>query len=181
MRKLLIIPFVFLFGISLNGQDMTLDFVDCKFSAESIQDVNNRTAEEIYKLTIEWASYTFMNFDAISQSNVENKMFRFRGESAGVIDGPLGFRYGLGYYIQIDIKDSKIRMKVFNIYSIGTDSPPTKASLEVGFTKMFSPCKLNESKLFNRMYLSCENHLNDILKDYIEYLNNGKSKASDEW
>ena len=39
-------------------------------------------------------------------SKIENKMVRMQGISDGVVNGPMGFKYGIEYVIQIDIKET---------------------------------------------------------------------------
>jgi hypothetical protein len=107
MRNLFII-FLFIELLSLNrinSQELKSELTDNKsLEVEKITELKDKTVKEIYKAVLNWTSYKFRNTESVIQSKVENEMIRISGVSSGVLDGPMGYRYGLSYIIQIEIK-----------------------------------------------------------------------------
>ena len=117
--KSIILLFALCFTLPLLSQEVVLDYdiATGRMSYTKVMEVEGKTAMELYEMCEKWVAYTFKNEDAVTQSNVEGEMIRGQGMDVKrlVID-KFTQKYGdLIFQFQIDIKDGKIRFKIYDI------------------------------------------------------------------
>ncbi|PKP13231.1 MAG: hypothetical protein CVU08_06495 [Bacteroidetes bacterium HGW-Bacteroidetes-3] len=176
IRLILIIEFLSL--NNLNSQEIISELNESnKLEAVKITEIQDKTEQEIYKAVLDWTSYTFRNTESVIQAQVENEMIRLNGISSGVLDGPMGFNYGLGYTIQIEIKPNKLRFRVYDLNMIGVDAARTKTPMELTLLKRNG--KKRSSTNFEKYKIDSDNEINRIYKSLYESITNDKKEKSD--
>ena len=167
MKSLIINLSLVILPVIIFGQDhkTTLNN-DGSFEMLIISDLPDKTAKQLYQGTIDWIAYTFRNSESVTQSQVENKMVRINGVSSGVINGSLGYKYGLGYSIQIDIKDNKIRFRGYDLQIIGVDAARTRSNIEPSLLK--SNGDLRTGKASKKIKSDTDMELSRIYKSLID-------------
>lgn len=177
MKQILILFSLLSFQF-LNGQEIIIVLNDSyKFEAEQIAEIQDKTSSEIYSSILEWISYNFQNTQAVIQSQIENKMVRISGHSNGVIEGAMNFRYGLGYTIQVDIKDNKIRIRATNLQTIGADELQTRHNIEESLLKKG---KIREGKYSDFVIVGTNTELTRIFESLISAIENQQS-GNENW
>lgn len=176
MKRLIIKILLFVLPILVYGQQYETRLNDTgKLEMIIVSDKIDKTAEELYQNTIEWVAYTFVNTESVTQSQIENKMIRFSGISQHVINR-LGFTFDLGYLIQIDIKDNKIRFQANNIDIIGT--PYQRNSIEGIILKKNG--ELKNTKIASETNNETNDELVRIYKSLFSFCNEGH-KVNNDW
>jgi hypothetical protein len=180
MRNLFII-FLFIELLSLNrinSQELKSELTDNKsLEVEKITELKDKTVKEIYKAVLNWTSYKFRNTESVIQSKVENEMIRISGVSSGVLDGPMGYRYGLSYIIQIEIKPNKFRFRVYDLNMIGADASRTRTPMELTILKRNG--KKRKSSRYTKYKIDADNEISSIYQSLYESITSGKKEKSD--
>jgi hypothetical protein len=151
------------------GQEVKVELKNGRFEAEKIYEASSNSSADIYKGVLNWIAYTFRNTESVTQSKIENEMVLLQGISSSVVDGPMFYKYGLEYVIQIDIKEGKLRFRAYDIKLIGADAARTRASLEstllknngeIRSGKQYISYKNDTDTEINKIYLSLTSSLN---------------------
>lgn len=141
--------------------------------AEQIIEIDSLSKEKIYNSTLNWVASTFANTESVMQSKIENKMVRINGISKGALGPYYGFYYGLGYTIQIDIKDNKIRFNAYNLTQVASSSPFTKTGVEAFYKKG----KLRKSKTVKNFNQQMNEEITIIALSLKTYIVNGETNV----
>ena len=169
---------IFIISNNVTGQDLvTVLNENGTFEIEVISEIPNKTNSEIYEITLEWIAYNFQNTESVIQSQIDNKMIRLQGISNNVIDGPMNFIYGLGYVIQIDVKEGKIKFRVYDIDFIGADATRTRSSMEESILKNG---EIRKGKMYIGFKNDTDKELNRIFINFIESLTK-ENDTNDDW
>ncbi|AQX08033.1 DUF4468 domain-containing protein [Elizabethkingia ursingii] len=118
MNKLLLFG-AFIFGIYSSAQMFTA--MPSRLMPEdkiiSLEGISNK---DIYQRVIKWVNITFKNPDKVLKSNIENDLVKVNG--IWNIDSRDYFgrtQLDLEYTMQIDIKDQKIRVNIYDLKGLG--------------------------------------------------------------
>jgi len=175
--KSILVGFILISTNSI-GQDIVTKLNENgMYESELVTEIKGKTSNEIYESALEWIAYTFRNTESVIQSKIENKMVRLTGISNSVIDGPMNYKYGLGYVMQIDIKEGKIKFHIYDIDFIGADAAKTRSSMEESILKNG---ELRKGKMYIGFKTDTDKELNRIYMDFINFLNKEKEKE-DDW
>lgn len=170
MKHLIII---LLFTISMVGQDLPME-LNSKGELECLRitDSLGLSSDDIYDKTLEWVAITYQNSKGIVLSEIEGKMIRIKGVSSEPIE--YIFNWRIGYTVQIDIKDNKTRMRIYDIVLLNLNNYSYPIEMIVKNGKFKSSIEsVNYRKGANEEFCG-------IYKSYIEGLSNGV-EPNDVW
>lgn len=177
MKKITLL-LIFLSVLTIQSQELISELNENnKLEAIIITDIENKTESDIYNSIINWTSYSFRNTESVLQAQIKNEMVRLSGVSNGVLDGPMGIMYGLGYTIQIEIKPNKFRFKIYDLSMIGVDAARTKTPMEYVLLKRSG--KKRKSSKYLKYKIDADKEINRIYKSLLDQLNNKTNKKSD--
>ena len=127
---------------------------------------------------MDWIAYTFRNTESVAQAQIENEMVRINGISSRIIDGPLGYKYGLRYSIGIDVKDDKTRFSAYDLILFGADAAQTESNLETTIIK--KNVNFREGMMYVKIKDGANIELNKIYLSFITSLTQSE-EISDDW
>lgn len=165
---------IFLFTISVVGQDLQLELnTEGRVECLRVTDSLDLTGHELYEKTLEWVATTYQNTEGVIQSEKEGQMIRIQGVSSQPIE--YIFNWRIGYNVQIDIKDNKTRMKLYDIVLLNLNNYSYPIEMIVKNGKFKSSIEsVNYRKgacqEFNRIYTS-----------YIDSFSDGIKSDDDVW
>ncbi len=157
------ISILLLFGIyNLQGQPKKVAIRNGSIEP-LIQEVDGKSAVELYRLTDEWINYNFYKATEVLSGSIENKMIRITGVTSS-FSAFLWNKYDLEYSIRIDFKEHKYRVVVEHL-STNTKGRYSKINFKEYLTKEGEVKESNE-KFVNKITNSL-NVLNESLFQYI--------------
>jgi hypothetical protein len=177
MKKVILILALIIVSKSQSQELVSELNKDNKLEAIKVTVIKNKNKSEIYNSTLNWASYTFTKTESVLQAQVKDEMIRLSGVSNGVLDGPMGFMYGLGYTIQIEIKPNKLRFKIYDMSMIGVNAARTKTPMENVLLKRSG--KKRKSSRYLHYKIEADKEINSIYISLLEHINNEQKKKSD--
>jgi hypothetical protein len=125
MKRLIIV--IFIIANTLNAQETKFVF-DYKTGLTDlvIIPVEGKTAQEIYKKTLDWIKVTYKDPSKAILSNIENEYIRFNGLGEYICYDSLKPKnisldcYNVKYEIEISIKDGKYKFEIISIQQYQT-------------------------------------------------------------
>lgn len=163
----------FLFSLSAIGQDLPMELnAKGKLECLRIIDSLDLSSAEIYAKTVEWATLTYQNTKGVLPYERKDQMIRIRG----VFSEPMEiiFNRRIGYSIQIDIKDNKTRMRIYDIVLVNLNNYSYDIEMIVKNGKFRSGVEsVNYRKGANAEF-------SRIYQSYLAALSNG-AKSNDVW
>ncbi len=153
-----------------------IGMTDNNLNATAIVDIPNKNSSEIYNSLLEWIAYNYTNTDEVIQAKVEDKMIRMNGISTSTIGPVMGFYFDLGYTLEFNIKDEKLRFIANNLEQISQQSPYTRVSLSNLYNRKG---ELRKAKRYSEVKQKVDSKLTEILGAAIKYINGEKSSDSD--
>jgi hypothetical protein len=164
---------IFLFTVSAIGQDLTMELnTKDKLECVRVIDSLDLSRSEIYEKTLEWVTITYQNSESVNLSDVKDQMIRIKKASSEPMD--IIFNWRIGYTIQIDIKDNKLRLKISDIELINLKNYSYPMEIIVKNGKFRSGVEsVNYRKGANEEFSS-------IYRSYLEALS-GEVKLNDVW
>ena len=163
----------FLFSLSAIGQDLPMELnAKGKLECLRIIDSLDLSSAEIYAKTLEWATMTFENTEGVLPYEGNDQRIRIHG----VFSEPMEiiFNRRIGYSIQIDIKDNKTRMRIYDIVLVNLNNYSYDIEMIVKNGKFRSGVEsVNYRKEANKEF-------SRIYKSYLEALSN-EAKPNDVW
>ncbi|UQD54998.1 DUF4468 domain-containing protein [Flavobacterium sp. K5-23] len=176
MKKILLLLF-FASGI-MNAQETEFKFAKEGFTDYVVGIVEGKTAQELYKKTLDWVSITYKNPKEVIKAQIENDYIRIEGSKSNMICmKALGMLTcnDVRYQIEISLKEGKYK---FDLTKLEQYTPPSKYTVisgwsEVGLANTSVYYKENGDlrSLFKLYPTSIEtefNSLNTSLKDFLK-------------
>ena len=145
---------------------------------EFIVSFTDKSSVDLYKLSMEWISYTFKNSESVIQSEVEGKMIRISGISTSIIGPLMSFYFDLGYDMQLDFRDNKLRFRAYNLKQIAQSFPYTKTSLEIMFKKSG---ELKSARRYSKVKTQIDNEVTGLLGSLKDKIEGKAEKETDDW
>lgn len=154
-----------------------------KFTKEGLTDyvvgiVEGKTAQELYKKTIDWINVTYKNPKEVIKAQIENDYIRLEGAKSNMLCiKTLGLLncYNVRYQIEISLKDGKYK---FDIIKLEQYIPPSQYSVTSGWseigiinTSVYYKENGDLKSLFKLYPAAIEtefNSLNTSLKDFLK-------------
>lgn len=89
---------------------------------QKVIEVPGKSANELYNLALRWVTKTFKNPESVLQAKLENEMLRGEGQQkdAVTISKTPSVLAILKYEFKIEVKDSKVRILIYNMKSISS-------------------------------------------------------------
>jgi hypothetical protein len=114
MKKLLL---ALLISGSCFAQETKFSFTKDGFTDYVVNDVENKTAAELYKKTLDWVSVTFKNPKEVIKAQIENEYIRIEGSKMGLISvvSLIKMSYQSSYQIEISFKEGKYKFDVIEV------------------------------------------------------------------
>ena len=187
MRKIVL---VLTMAVSLysNAQETEFKFTKDGFTDYVVGTVEGKTAQELYKKTLDWVSITYKNPKEVIKAQIENDYIRIEGfKSNMLIVKSLGFTHyrDARYQIEISLKDGKYKFDLTKLEEYIAPSQYSSISgwYEVAITNTSGYYKENgDLRSVFRLYPSAIetefNSLNTSLKEFLKS-ENIPSKKSD--
>ena len=164
-----------LLTLAVNSQEIKIELKGGNLIVLKIIDFPNHSKEILYNKTIEWLAYSFRDQDVAELAKIENQMIRTQGYTTGVFKGQMGYRLGLKYDIQFDIKDDKVRFSIYNLRSVSANGA-NNFSLEA---ELLKNGKLKKGKKFSNFKNEGDFAVNKIYFDFVNFINN--SEKVNDW
>lgn len=179
MKKLTLLFYLITINSIVLGQESIITGLDenNNLVGEKITDLENKSEVEIYKKTKEWIAFTFTNTESVMQSDIENKMLRLNGISKSVIGPYYGFYFDLSYQIQVEIKNEKIRFRIYNLKQVSQSSPYTSSNLELIYKKG----ELRKGKRYGKLKNQVDEKISSIYENLIDFIKKNKTTSKDDW
>ena len=171
MKQLIIIYF---FTISIVGQDLHMELNNNgKLECLKITDSLNLSSNDIYEKTLKWITSAYSNDEqSIIESQIKGEMIKIQGVYSEPIE--LIFNWRIGYTIQIDIKENKTRMRIYDIILLNFKNYTYPMEIIVQNGKFRSG---NEAVNYRA---GADKEFNRVYKYYLKSLSN-TNKPSDIW
>lgn len=167
-----------LVGFYSNAQETEFKFTKEGFTDYVVGNVEGKTAQELYKKTLDWVSYTYKNPKEVIKAQIENDYIRIEGAKSNMLCiKTLGLLNcsNIRYLIEISFKDGKYK---FDLTKLEQYTPPSQYTVtsgwsEVGLAQTSVYYKdSGELKSFFKLYptaIETEfNSLNISLKDFLK-------------
>lgn len=161
-----------------NAQETEFKFTKEGFTDYVVGNVEGKTAQELYKKTIDWINVTYKNPKEVIKAQIENDYIRIEGAKSNMLCfKTLGLVNcsDVRYQIEISLKDGKYK---FDLIKLEQYTPPSKYTFtsgwsEVGLASTSVYYKENGDlkSLFKLYPISIEtefNSLNTGLKDFLK-------------
>jgi hypothetical protein len=179
MKTLILAAFFLIIFCTAESQSKVgLNYENGKYKYVEIKALPDLTSDVIYSRVVDWVAFTFTNTESVIQAQVENKMIRLKGVSRSGINGLMGNKFDVGYTIQVDVKDNKLKITASKIQAIAQVAPYTRTSLEIQLRKLNG--KERTSKIAKSTYTDVSQLFTDIADDLAYYIINPKNE-SDNW
>lgn len=161
-----------------NAQETEFKFTKEGFTDYVVGNVEGKTAQELYKKTIDWINVTYKNPKEVIKAQIENDYLRIEGSKSNMLCiKTLGLLncYNVRYQIEISLKDGKYK---FDLIKLEQYTPPSQYTVtsgwsEVGLTNTSYCYKDNGDlkslfKLYPTAIETEFNSLNTSLKDFLK-------------
>jgi hypothetical protein len=111
-----------------NAQETEFKFTKEGFTDYVVIPIEGKTAQELYKKTLDWVSLTYKNPKEVIKAQIENDYIRIQGIKSNMLCvKSLGIStcFDVRYEIEISLKDGKYK---FDVTRIEQYSPPSQYS-----------------------------------------------------
>jgi hypothetical protein len=177
MKKILLLLFIVMSFYS-NAQETEFKFTKEGFTDFVVGVVEGKTAQELYKKTIDWINVTYKNPKEVIKAQIGNDYIRLEGSKSNMLCmkslGLLTCR-DVRYQIEISLKDGRYK---FDLIKLEEYTPPSQYTVtsgwsEVGLTNTSYYYKDNGNikglfKLYPTAIETEFNSLNTSLKDFLK-------------
>mgnify|MGYP003610375767 CR=1 FL=1 len=188
MKKILL-GFLLLVGFYTNAQENDFKFTKDGFTDYVVGSIEGKTAQELYKKTIDWINVTYKNPKEVIKAQVENEYIRIEGSIFNMICmKSLGLLTcnDARYQIEVSLKDGKYKFDVIKLeeyikpsqYVVNSGWSEISLTNTSGFYKNNGDIK-NIFKLYPTAIETEFNSLNISLKDFLKSENIPSKK--DDW
>nr|WP_315144495.1 DUF4468 domain-containing protein [uncultured Flavobacterium sp.] len=186
MKKLLL-KLLILVSFYSNAQETEYKFTKGGFTDYVVGVVEGKTAQELYKKTLDWVSVTYKNPKEVIKAQIENDYIRIEGAKSNMLCvksfGMLNCN-DVRYQIEISLKDGKYK---FDLIKLEQYTSPSQYSAggwsEVGLTNTSYCYKDNGDlkSLFKLYPAAIEMEFNSLNKSLQDFLKSDSipSKKSD--
>ena len=147
--------------------------------APFILNLDNLSASEIYKKSLDWVQETYKNPNEVLKANIENKKIRIDGFSPHALTfRSMGVKitWGVFYSLEISFKDGKCRYK-YTIDRFTADEGTRVLITYADFYKKNGDIR----KAYNTAVPTLETSMNDLLLNYYNYITGKTDAANDDW
>jgi hypothetical protein len=177
MKKILIVLLMFVSFYS-NAQETEFKFTKEGFTDYIVGTVEGKTAQELYKKTLDWVSITYKNPKEVIKAQIENDYIRIEGSKSNMLCMKvLGMQTcnDVRYQIEISLKDGKYKFDLIKLEQYLRPSQYTVTSgwSEVGLANTSFYYKDNGDlknifKLYPPAIETEFNSLNTSLEDFLK-------------
>lgn len=176
MKKVLLV-LLMLVSFYSNAQETEFKFTKEGFTDFVITSVEGKTAQELYKKTLDWVSVTYKNPKEVIKAQIENDYIRIEGAKSGMLCmKSLGMLFcnDVRYQIEISLKDGKYKFDLTKLEQYTAPSQYVSGGWsEVGIanTSYFYKENGDLKSLFKLYPTSIEtefNLLNTSLKEFLK-------------
>jgi hypothetical protein len=151
-----------------NSQTITLPQKDGKIYYEVIDSVKGKSKDQLYEISKKWFISTFKNAKAVIQSeDKEAGTIIGKGVSSTVVGSGLGkMSLDFRYTIEINIKQGKYRMRIYDLVNVMPGYPDSETEAS------YARYQAGKSKKFLGDYLKGINEdINDTQNSYRKAVN----------
>lgn len=179
--KRIILGLIAFMSFSSNAQETEFKFKNDKkegFTDYVVGNIEGKTAQELYKKTLDWVAVTFKNPKEVIKAQIENDYIRIEGAKLNMLCiKSLGMSYcsNARYQIEISFKDGKYK---FDVTKLEQYTPPSQYVVNSGWSEVeltnTSYCYKENGdlkslfKLYPSAIESEFNALNASLKDFLK-------------
>lgn len=178
IMKRIILGLVLFFNLVCFGQEKIEMTKDGLTNTEQIIKLDSLTAKEIYSRINKYIQKNYANPEAVSKGNVENEFISFNGIKKDCISEKVmvsTFYSDIEYYINIDIKDGKIKYsmsKLIQIKRIYDKTYPVDLLTMTGSGYFKSDGSIRNQ--YVKLKVDVEKVLNEITKDLVSSIKENK-------
>ena len=140
--------------------------------------VGGLSASEIYMKSLDWVQETYKNPNEVLKANIENKMIRIVGFSPDALSfkSVVVNNWGVSYTLEISFKDGRCRYDYNINYFTGSDGGRAVVTY-VDFYKKNGDIR----KPYLPAVSSLEKTMNDLIKNYYDYVTGKTDGSNDDW
>jgi hypothetical protein len=135
MKKILLV-LLMLAGFYTNAQETEFKFAKEGFTDYVVGTVEGKTAQELYKKTLDWVSVTYKNPKEVIKAQIENDYIRIEGAKSNMLCmKSLGLLMcsDVRYQIEISLKDGKYK---FDLTKLEQYTAPSKYTVISGWSEV---------------------------------------------
>ncbi|TDQ12798.1 DUF4468 domain-containing protein [Pedobacter metabolipauper] len=176
MKKYLMVILLMALGLSGKSQkkDTSRVFVPVKdgsITYESINDHPNLSKDKIYELSLKWLANTFLDSkEVIRVQNRETGNILGNGITDIIISGFFGSTERFSFMIDITVKDSKSRLRLYQFMNKSLDSKYDFRSTDPVWVR-FDNGKSFTPKDDKKMFSGLNARINGLIENYKKYIN----------
>jgi hypothetical protein len=186
--KKIFVALLILTGAYSNAQETEFKFTKEGFTDYVVGSVEDKTAQELYKKTVDWVSVTYKNPKEVIKAQIENDYIRIEGAASNMLCvKSLGITMcsDVRYQIEISFKEGKYKFDLIKLEQYIAPSKYTVTSgwSEVGLanTSVYYKDNGDVKNIFKLYPTAIETEFNNLNKSLQVFLksDNIPSKKSD--